>query len=301
MAAQTQSGKKPNRTKLYGTLGLLAVIVFGVRWVTTVETGTTWTQAPPEVQGAWTTTEARYAGRELHITGTHVMLTLGEAGAISGLVSIARELEDNGKRVIRIEYDTEQGPDAIELALVPGGLVHFRNQPDIRWSRGGAAPPVMIDRTQEPDGNSGGGIPPIVWLAVLLGLGGLVVARRGSSDGLAPAKKAEVEVVRSDPIPISSRGGAPSLIRGVWTSPDPRQEGRSIRIAGEYGFAQFGPGDIRRGGNIESIRQWKEDGSRVVELVYDAEEGSTELQMIIDKNGHMRLRDSKSLWVRRVG
>jgi hypothetical protein len=95
-------------------------------------------------------------------------------------------------------------------------------------------------------------------------------------------------------------GGTPKLVRGVWTTPDPRYRGQSVRIAHGYGFAQFGPGDVREGGLIQSVKRWKEEGEQVVALDYRTAEGTKTLEMVIDREGHMRFKDGpKSLWVKR--
>ena len=98
----------------------------------------------------------------------------------------------------------------------------------------------------------------------------------------------------------ASIGMAPKLVRGVWTTMDSRFEGQSIRITPNYGFAQFGPGDVRDGGQITDVKEFREDGTRIVSLQYLSREGPRDLEMIIDRAGHMRLRQGpKSVWVRR--
>lgn len=277
------------RYYLYGTLLVLAGVAAGVQWLLTRETGVTWTEAPPETQGVWTTNNPRYAGRAIEVGPNSVTLRLGDAGAVPGRLVLAREVYDDDERILRLEYQTENGPDQLDMVVEANGSMYLHNQPEMHWTSDGSrvvAPvpidiPVVVDSAPSPFGPAAlGGV-----LLLLVASGAAVLwlfGRGGGGESVAA-------------------GPAPRIIRGVWTTPDPRFEGRSIRIAGGYGFAHFGPGDVRVGGNIENVEQWREDGERVVSLTYAPSDGAPqELDMVIDKSGHMRLRGGpKSIWVRR--
>jgi hypothetical protein len=175
--------------------------------------------------------------------------------------------------------------------LVAGdGTMTLRNQPEIVWSvQGGPGfvPPTPVTiPTDAPSDLPILLIGGALALLALLGLGALV--RAGALRFEAPAG--------------AGSGSTPDVVRGVWTTPDPRFEGQSIRIAFDYGFAQFGPGDVRVGGEITDVRRWREEGNQVVALTYRTRNGDDQdLAMVIDRAGHMRLKDGpKSVWVKRA-
>jgi hypothetical protein len=253
--------------------------------------GVTWEEAPLETRGVWSTNNARYVGRSIEVGPQSVTLQLGAAGgALPGRLDIARELFDDGRRILRLEYTTEQGADALEMLVAGDGTMTLRNQPEIVWrvqGRPGFVPttPVTIP-TDAPSDVPIFLVGGALALLALLGLGALVRSGALSFEAAASA----------------GSGSTPDVVRGVWTTPDPRFEGQSIRIAFDYGFAQFGPGDVRVGGEITEVRRWREEGNHVVALTYRTRDGDDQdLAMVIDRAGHMRLKDGpKSVWVKRA-
>ena len=138
------------RILLYGSLFLALAAALIVRFVLAYEPGVTFTEAPEETRGLWTTSNPRYAGRAFEVTATNVVLHIGDAEAIDGRLVIARELIDNDERILRLEYETAAGPDALEIVPRPGGTMFLRNQPDIVWTvREGTGyrppPPTVVD------------------------------------------------------------------------------------------------------------------------------------------------------------
>jgi hypothetical protein len=107
--------------------------------------GANFDEAPTETRGVWTTRDARYAGRALEVTAVTVHLRLGDAGAsVYGRLLVARESFEDDERVLRLEYETQDGPDQLQLVLHGDGSMHFSNQPDVVWTRvvdGAQAPP----------------------------------------------------------------------------------------------------------------------------------------------------------------
>jgi hypothetical protein len=283
---------KSGKSRMVLLVGLLVVSLagLGVRWLVTRQAGVTWEEAPPETRGVWTTSNARYAGRSIEVGPQSVTLQLGTAGALPGRLDIAREVFDDDRRILRLEYTTEQGPDALEMLVAGDGTMTLRNQPEIVWSvQGGPGfvPPTPVTiPTDAPSDLPILLIGGALALLALLGLGALV--RAGALRFEAPAG--------------AGSGSTPDVVRGVWTTPDPRFEGQSIRIAFDYGFAQFGPGDVRVGGEITDVRRWREEGNQVVALTYRTRNGDDQdLAMVIDRAGHMRLKDGpKSVWVKRA-
>lgn len=279
------------RVALYVVLALAVGLLALVRWASSREPGITYSEAPLETRGVWTTSDPRYAGRALDVTALTVTLLLGDDGAVPGQLTIARELVDNNQRVLRLEYEGPAGPDALDMVLNPDGTMYLLNQPDIVWAVGEGRPPVApvvtvveASRPESPDSN-GSGLTLVLLLVAVAGAVGLVTVRHVSVDR-APG--------------VASAVGVPDFVRGVWTTMDQRLEGRSVRIGSGYGFAQFGPGDIRVGGEIAAVKQSRENGSRVVHIQYQTEEGLKDVEMIVDRAGHMRLGEgSKSIWVRR--
>jgi len=287
----SEQNAKAKRLRLFGVLFLVLGLAVFVRWASSREFGVTWDEAPEETRGIWTSTDPRYTSRAIEVTASSVVLRVGdESQVVYGSLDIARERFDNDERVLRLEYTTDAGPDALDIVLSDGGSMHLANQPDVIWT-------LARDATYSPpsptmatgDGGSTRGLP---WTALGGGLlalfllgGGIVMMRRAAAGALPE---------------VSLPGTAPAAIQGVWVTQDPRAEGRTIRIAPGYGFAQFGPGDVRIGGEIESVRQWREDGVPVYGVQYRGPDGVTEIEMTIDKLGHMRLRDgSRSVWVKR--
>ena len=261
------------RSFLIGALFTVAVIVLASRWVGGGGMGVTWEEAPPEIHGVWTTTNARYAGRAIEVGAGSVTLRRGDGGAsVAGRIDIVRERFDNEQRVLRVEYQTEVGPDALDMVLIGELSMHLATQPDLMWtvSRPAdwvpAAPPVF---ESEPLG-----FPALPLMVAFLVTGALVVLARG--------------LIR----------GSPQIIRGVWTTQDPRFSGQSIRIRSAY-FSHFAE-ELRAGGRIQSVRQWRDDADRVFNIEYQSLDGSREISISIDPAGHMRVRDgSKSVWVKR--
>ena len=286
MSAANEGKKKPVAT--FVLLGALLLLAVGVRWWSAREPGTTLDQAPAQVQGYWTASDARYAGRGIEVSPTTVVLHRGEADPLVGRLSAAREFTDDGDRVVRLEYETSEGPSSMEMVTRADGTMNLRNQPSIVWSSDGPTPtgplPTMVDA---PSPAPGGGLPVRLVLAALLGVGVLGVVGLWLAGGSSATENTGV-------------GLAPNVVRGVWTTMDARLEGRTIRIAPGYAFSQFGPGDIRVGGVITNAQVSKEDGQRIVSLEVQRPEGPERLELALDRSGHMRLLDGpKSVWVKR--
>lgn len=286
MSQQGASKKRPIAT--YVVLGALLLLTVGVRWWALREPGSTFEEAPQEVQGHWTASDARYAGRGIEVSANTVILHRGEAEPLVGRLSAAREFTADGNRVIHLEYETVEGSNSLEMVTRPDGTMHLRNQPAIAWSVGGSAPavpqPVIVDA---PTPESDGGLPWRFVLAALLGIAVVALAgprlASGADDGEPQAQ-----------------GLAPQLVQGVWTTMDQRMAGRTIRIAPGYAFSHFGPDNVRVGGVITDARVTRQDGARVVTLEYARPEGPELLDMAIDRSGHMRLLSGpKSVWVKR--
>lgn len=285
-----QEGGWKTRHTVYVAVLLLAVGVGVTGWVMTREVGVTFDESPPETQGVWTTTNPRYAGRAIEVTPSTVTLRLnGAAEDLVGQLSIAREIIDDDERILRLEYVTQAGPDQLDMVVADGGRMYLRNQPNIVWtSQGGVVPPPPPVVVVVPD--SDGGTPPWMTLSMVLAV-------------IAAASLLLMRMIASGAVRIESdaSGVAPRQVRGVWTTPDPRFADQSIRIAPNYGFSQFGPGDVRIGGHIAQVDQWRENGSRVFALTYRTRDGADEdLELMIDGSGHMRVKGGpKSVWVRR--
>lgn len=284
-----KSDKK--RIFLYAGLLGLAVIVAGARFVMTMETGQTWTEAPPETHGVWTTDDPRYKGRAIEVGPTSVTLRVDEAGTpLPGELIIARELFEDDQRILRLEYETQGGADALDMVVSQAGSMFLFNQPDLIWSVDPTTMPTPVAPVVvAPDPTGGPSSFPFGIVAIalaLLGAAAGVVLLLGSASGGGQ--------------PVAG-GKAPSMALGVWSTPDPKYEGRTIRIAKGYAYAHFGPGPIRRGGLIESVKQAREDGARLITMILNRQDGDETLEMLIDRDGLMRLRGGRSVWVRRDG
>lgn len=286
MSNGAEGKRKPVTT--FVILGALLLVAVGVRWWALREPGTTLDQAPAQVQGYWTASDARYAGRGIEVSPTTVVLHRGEAAPLVGRLSAARTFTEDGNTVIRLDYETDEGPSSMEMVTRSDGTMNLRNQPGIVWSSDGttpAAPPVTT--VEAPSPAPDGGIPVRLILAALLGVGVLGVVGLWLASGSAVAE-------------APAEGLAPKAVRGVWTTMDARLEGRTIRIAPGYAFSQFGPGDIRVGGVITDAQVSREDGKRIVSLEVQRPEGPQRLELALDRSGHMRLVDGpKSVWVKR--
>jgi len=272
---------------LLSVLGILLVGTLVVRWALEREPGTVYEDAPEVVRGRWTTAEPRYAGRAIEVSAKDVVVHRGEAGPLAGRLTAARELVEDGDRVIRLEYVNSDGANTLDMVLRPGGSMHLRNQPEIVWTAGGMPPPPTAVAAAAPSNPSppSGRFPVGLLLAglaggavlLIVGLGGLRLAGATADEGVAPG-----------------------AVRGVWTTMDERFAGQSIRIASGYAFSQFGPGDVRVGGVITEADEWREDDARIVSLAYEGRDGADRIEMVLDRSGHMRLRNGpKSVWVRR--
>ncbi len=286
MVAQKEAKRRP--VAIYFVLGTLLLVTVGVRWWVLREPGAALEEAPADVRGQWTTSDARYAGRGIEVSATTVVLQRGDAEPLVGRLTSARAFEAEGDRVVRLEYQTREGPNSLEMVTRPDGTMHLRNQPGIAWSLGGpttTVPRPTVVETPVPEDD--GGVPLRFVLAGLLGIAALgLVGLRLSAGGHV-----------SEPV---GDGLAPDIVRGVWTTMDERLEGRTIRIAPGYAFSHFGPGDVRVGGVITEAQTKSDEGKRIVTLEYQRPDGPDLLQLAIDRSGHMRLLNGpKSVWVRR--
>jgi hypothetical protein len=290
-------GARPPRARGLLYAGILLVVAGGLvtRWTLDREIGTTWTEAPPETRGVWISADERYAGRAIEVTPLTVTLRLGDsdAAAVAGRLRIARERLDGVQRVLRLEYVTSDGPDAIDMVIGPGGAsMYLRNQPEVEWTRAAAtapappaAPPIVA-----PEGPALLDPELLTAMLVLALAAALLVFRRR-----ATRKGAAAEHPDGDPA-----GDAPAWLQGVWTTADARQKGRSVRIASHYSYENFGDDDVRIGGEIIGVRQRREGGSRVATIEYLTPAGVQEVEMTVDRDGLMRLGDgSRSVWERR--
>lgn len=288
-AAQGSSNRRTIITFAGLTLVILATL--GVRLALDREPGVTYSDAPLETHGHWITGEARYAGRAIEVSARDVTLHRGEAGPLSGRLTVARELQVRNQRVIRLEYVTSEGPDAIDIVPQGEGVMHLRNQPGVVWTTSTAgAPPVLVAgppvtppvTERAPIGGPVGGLPINLILGVLLaGVGVLALVVVGS------------RVFASS----EDRGLAPSVVRGVWTTMDDRSEGRTIRVAPGYVFSHFSPGAVRIGGVITNAEEQRVEEGRLVSLEFVGRSGEGRLDMMIDRSGHMRLQGGpKSVW-----
>jgi len=287
--ADAQGKKKTFRYVGYGAVVVLLGVSWLVQWAMGRETGVTWDEAPAETLGVWTSEDPRYEGRALEIGPTSVTLRVGDVGtAVGGVLDVVRELFDQGERFLSLEYRTADGPDAIEMVMDGVGTMHMRTQPEITWTverrPGYVAPPPP---TLPSDG-------PLIPFDVVAGVSLALLAAGGLhfiSGVKAPARD----------LTLAAAGPVPKLARGVWTTQDPRFVGESIRIGSGYGFSRFNVDGVREGGEVESVDQWKEDGNRVISIHYRTPDGLQDLNLIIDRSGHMRLKDGpNSVWVKRI-
>jgi hypothetical protein len=130
-------------------------------------------------------------------------------------------------------------------------------------------------------------------------LGGLLVLMLAAAL-LVLRRRAARARAEGDHLGGDDTGAAPSWLQGVWTTADPKQKGRSVRIASGYGYENFGDDDVRIGGEIIGVRQRREGGSRVATIEYLTPAGVREVELTVDRDGLMRLGDgSKSVWERR--
>jgi hypothetical protein len=291
------SGGKPSRARGLLYAGILLVVAGGLvtRWALDREVGTTWTEAPPETLGVWISADERYAGRAIEVTPLAVTLRLGDsdASAVAGGLRIAREQFDGAERVLRLEYVTSDGSDAIDMVIGPGGAsMYLRNQPEVVWTRASATapPPPVVPPIVAPEG------PALLDPGLLSGM--LVLALAAAL--LVLRRRATRTNAAADHPGGDEAGNAPAWLRGVWTTVDPKQKGRSVRIASHYSYENFGDDDVRIGGEIIGVRQRREGGSRVATVEYLTPAGVQEVEMTVDRDGLMRLGDgSRSVWERR--
>lgn len=100
------------------------------------EPETTWSEAPAEVRGVWTTDDSRYDGRSIRVGAQTVEFGLGLDGDVVGRLDRARELNQEGLRIIRLEFRTDEGADELDIVPAESGVMYLRTQPGIRWTRG---------------------------------------------------------------------------------------------------------------------------------------------------------------------
>jgi hypothetical protein len=101
---------------------------------------------PVEVNGTWSTSDGRYAGRNFWINSESVAFQNGKQSADFSIHAIkkvkARQVADT--LFLAIDYDQEGQPITLSLAYrdIPRPEIRLTNQPSIRWMRTGEAPVI---------------------------------------------------------------------------------------------------------------------------------------------------------------
>lgn len=91
---------------------------------------------PADLIGYWSTDDARYADRFLRISPSSVELGFGEeGGTMYGLIQSVNTWTEDGFEVVRLEYSTSEGDDALEITLHGMNRMRLRNPPEVVWTR----------------------------------------------------------------------------------------------------------------------------------------------------------------------
>jgi hypothetical protein len=91
---------------------------------------------PPVVLGSWTSSDARYVGREIRISAQEVVIGRGDEGPPSrGTLTSIWSWEESGSQVILLQYLTEDGEEELEIVLDSRSRMHLRNPADVIWTR----------------------------------------------------------------------------------------------------------------------------------------------------------------------
>ena len=91
----------------------------------------------------------------------------------------------------------------------------------------------------------------------------------------------------------------PAEALGRWVTQDPRYADRGLRIESRNIGLETGPDDPDLHGEIQVVSVWPEGEATVVHIEYDVGDGPEFLEMMLEGNGRMRLRNpSEVTWTR---
>lgn len=114
----------------------VVALVFGIRDSGPVPRGEVLTEPPPEVVGTWTTGDARFAGRAFTVSESEVIFgTGGDGPPTRGPITRVSSWAERGTTVVRIEYETPDGEQSVEIFLAGPDRLRLRNPPEVVWTR----------------------------------------------------------------------------------------------------------------------------------------------------------------------
>lgn len=94
-------------------------------------------EVPAEVMGRWRADDPRYAGAGLVFGRDYVELRFvaDSLGSARHAVADVRTWEADGKRVYRVEYDTDEGRRSVDVVPAGDGTLRLANPADVVWRR----------------------------------------------------------------------------------------------------------------------------------------------------------------------
>lgn len=91
----------------------------------------------------------------------------------------------------------------------------------------------------------------------------------------------------------------PAQVLGRWTTEDPRYADRALTITEEEVVLELGPEGAPVTGPIVAVRDWLEEGTRVIMVEYRLAGGTDRLEIQLHGPGRMRLRNPPEVvWTR---
>jgi hypothetical protein len=101
---------------------------------------------PGAVEGTWSTSDGRYAGRSFWLNADAVAFQNGASTNDFTVHRIQRVKTREVADTLYLTIDYEQGGNPVTLSLVyrtnPAPEIRLRNQPAVRWRRTGSAPVI---------------------------------------------------------------------------------------------------------------------------------------------------------------
>ena len=109
---------------------------------------------PDELVGVWRTTDPKYADRFLELTKTTISFGTGGQDSYTRTVVAVEKRRGNGDTLYTVVYVDPQGEYKFSLyyEAVGGGLIRYKNQKGIAWTRqrGALAAQPQRDDTTAP-------------------------------------------------------------------------------------------------------------------------------------------------------
>ena len=90
---------------------------------------------PEEIQGTWTTTDERYAGRAFEIREDEFWLHLGPDSVMPYRISEIRRYDRADHGEYEVTYHTREEATTQVFRLFPDGTVRLNNPSDVVWTR----------------------------------------------------------------------------------------------------------------------------------------------------------------------